>query len=260
MRSPQGPFASFHCPSIVVLLLAVFAAASAEPRVQLVGGELIDWGTVGPSVLKHAVRLANIGTDTLRIKGVWPSCGCTSAPLDKSDIPPGDTGIITISMNMMEYSGEQVKSLTIWTNDPQRGELELELRAVVVRDLAFSPASLPLLREAIVGQVYSAVIDVKNNMLDPVVIYPPAFTAKKNDMQAPDSTLVRFTMTSSYKLSPGEILRVEMIILPTAPGTLFGDILIKTSSDKLPLFKTSLYCSATDVVTVHNSPAAQKKR
>src|SRR5438552_3085670 len=104
---------------IVGLLLSLSESACDRPRVEagkivtgnkpklvVVGGDTVDWGKRGPGVLKHTIKLTNAGGDTLKIAGVHPSCGCTTAPLDRNVLLTGDTATIDVKVDVPAASGD----------------------------------------------------------------------------------------------------------------------------------------------------------
>ena len=103
------------------------AAPDGPPKIQIIGGETINWGQVGPGVLKQAMKITNVGGDTLLINDVKASCGCTTAPLDKKVLMPGDTATVNVSMDVNNRSGEQHKSITITSNDSTRSTITVQL-------------------------------------------------------------------------------------------------------------------------------------
>jgi hypothetical protein len=66
----------------------------------------------------HTYYIENKGVDTLRIIKVTPSCGCTSAPLSKSDIAPGEVSSLDVIFDSGKFMGRIEKKVTIMSNDP----------------------------------------------------------------------------------------------------------------------------------------------
>ncbi|HDS01855.1 MAG TPA: DUF1573 domain-containing protein, partial [candidate division Zixibacteria bacterium] len=61
----------------------------------------------------HTYPIVNRGNDTLRITKVRPGCGCTVAPLDKSNIAPGDTAYLDMYFDSKRLTGLVKKGITI---------------------------------------------------------------------------------------------------------------------------------------------------
>jgi hypothetical protein len=79
--------------------------------------------------LKYTFQIRNEGKETLEIKSVAPSCGCTTSSYDKT-IAPGKTGGITLAVEKTDgYSGDVTKTATVTTNDPDHQTFTLTLKA-----------------------------------------------------------------------------------------------------------------------------------
>lgn len=82
----------------------------------------------------YAYTFRNTGQDDLVIESVKASCGCTAtAPKDKI-IKGGQSSEIVATFNSSGRRGNQKKSITVRTNDPDNGVLVLRLSAEVEED------------------------------------------------------------------------------------------------------------------------------
>lgn len=81
----------------------------------------------------HTYTIKNKGTDTLRIIKVSPTCGCTSAPLGKSDIGPGDSTRLDVFFDSKKFSGKVTKKISILSNDPKDPYTDISFTARVDR-------------------------------------------------------------------------------------------------------------------------------
>jgi hypothetical protein len=61
----------------------------------------------------------NSGQRELKIWAVKPTCGCTAAMPEKTNIAPGDSTYIRVEFNSEGFSGENKKGVTIISNDPE---------------------------------------------------------------------------------------------------------------------------------------------
>ena len=77
--------------------------------------------------IHHIFKIENRGTKDLRILGVNPSCQCTSAPLDRDLVKPGETLDIKATMNTLTFDGVVTKSLDVRSDDPETPNLHLTL-------------------------------------------------------------------------------------------------------------------------------------
>lgn len=104
-----------------------------EPPIISVENRVVDIGKVesGSQPKAHFI-LYNIGGQTLRVKEVSPSCGCTVAQLSKKTIAPGDFTQIDTVLDTRLKQGKIRKQITVYSNAPQRPELALFLTGEVL--------------------------------------------------------------------------------------------------------------------------------
>jgi len=94
-----------------------------------------DFGTVvqGEKV-KHNFVITNSGESKLIIDNVHASCGCTAALPEKKELMPGESTNIKVEFNSRGRSGEQVKYITIKSNDDSGPDYVLKLFGKVVKE------------------------------------------------------------------------------------------------------------------------------
>jgi hypothetical protein len=128
-----------------VVVLTVFAgvAVDAADGPKLVVAEKIrDMGTVAQGeVLNVDFELVNEGDETLVIKAVRPTCGCTVADFDR-EIAPGKTGYVKAKLETRDFSGPISKSILIMTNDAQDPTLTVVIKTVVHPYVEILPRAL----------------------------------------------------------------------------------------------------------------------
>ena len=103
--------------TLLAFLIIAGASAMAQGKVEIVGGDRYDWGKVAAGELKATIVVKNAGTGVLNISHVQPSCGCTSSPIDKSMLQPGETGSISVTLHA-NRAGTLAKSLTVYSDAP----------------------------------------------------------------------------------------------------------------------------------------------
>lgn len=123
------------------LLLFTTIALYSQPKIEIIGGDTYDWGQVKvfESPLKTLVKVKNTGNQPLRIFEVKPACGCTTAPLDKDILQPGEIATLDIKLDLKNNLGPVTKDINIMTNDPVRKNIKLILKADVVTTLDKEP-------------------------------------------------------------------------------------------------------------------------
>src|SRR5581483_3828305 len=124
--------------------LAARAGADAGGRV-VVPEQTWDFGTVEQGTkVEHVFRLANRGSDTLRIDHVKSSCGCTVGVASARDVPAGGEGRITVTLDTARMAGRTNKVVSVHTSDPEASVVSLGMTGTVLADLVATPNALYL--------------------------------------------------------------------------------------------------------------------
>jgi hypothetical protein len=109
---------------------AAKAAVVAAPKIEVVS-ETKDVGTIAKGqVIDATFVVKNTGGSDLVISDARPSCGCTVASFDKL-IKPGGEGKVVSSVDTKTFSGPISKSILLVSNDPDRPQLNLFVKANV---------------------------------------------------------------------------------------------------------------------------------
>ena len=102
----------------------------AAPKIE-VTPETKDAGTVAKGqVIETTFMVKNTGGSDLVISDARPGCGCTVASFDKV-IKPGGEGKVVTSVDTKSFSGPISKSVLLVSNDPERGQINLFVKATV---------------------------------------------------------------------------------------------------------------------------------
>lgn len=93
-----------------------------------------DFGLVNEgNPITHVFQVRNRGTAPLVVSGVTTSCGCTSAKLGATTIPPGGSGPLEIAMDTHAERGLGTRSITVSSNDPRKPTSTLQIKYDVER-------------------------------------------------------------------------------------------------------------------------------
>ncbi len=123
----------FLIATAIVLVIGFSAAVSeAADGPKLTVPELLkDMGKVPQGeTLDVNFEMVNEGDETLEVKAVRPTCGCTVADFDR-EIAPGKTGLIKAKLDTRDFSGPISKSILVMTNDPVNPTVTLVIKTVV---------------------------------------------------------------------------------------------------------------------------------
>lgn len=212
------------------------ADAPNAPRLEVVGGDTIDWGEVGGGELEHELMIVNTGREILKITDVKPSCGCTTAPLDREELAYGDTARIKVTMDVATTQGPTQKTITITTNDSTSPQRIVYLKANVVRDVFAEPNYFAITNRA-PGESGSGTISLINTGSSPVTIEPPTL-AGTTVMH------VTFDMKAARTLGPGDTVQVTATAMSPDDKPAQVPVLFRTNNPKNPEVRVSLNVTA----------------
>ncbi len=94
------------------------------------------------SKIEHVFKFENKGNNTLEIKKVKPSCGCTAVILSNNTIPPGKTGEIKSTFNSGNYRGKIKKTISVLSNDPDTPNHKLTISGEIIQEISIKPQNI----------------------------------------------------------------------------------------------------------------------
>ncbi len=118
-----------------VLLLSLLAAC-ANPAPQIVVEPTSqDLGVRPQERIELAYTVRNAGDALLIIEKVSTSCGCTEAELDRTEIPPGETAQLLVSLDPIEDDlfGDVKRVIYLRSNDPDAPEVSVEFNVQIYK-------------------------------------------------------------------------------------------------------------------------------
>ncbi len=120
---------------ILVPLLAVSLAATAKITFEKTALDFGELETGKTADMEY--KFKNTGDETLIIKNISSSCGCTVTKVDKKEYKPGEEGTIPVKFFSQGYNGQVTKTITVSTNDPENVYARLTLGGnVILKDFA----------------------------------------------------------------------------------------------------------------------------
>ncbi len=226
----------------IYLLITVFVLITltlqAQPKLVVVGGDTIRWGEVriDESPLKKKLVIYNAGNEDLIFNNITPSCGCTTAPIDKDTLSPGDTATIDITFHIPIHQGMAKKGIRLTTNDPTNRRKILVLYAYVVYPLEFFPSQNIVFYGLLAGDTMTAKVVLTNTtdvdiVVKQVKIRPSFCTTNlvndtilkaKSDftitVKASPSGIGMQTGELSFKTTHPDVVRVKIPIIMNVQG------------------------------------------
>jgi hypothetical protein len=130
--------------AILFLSLAGLSVGQA-PAPLLVRDAEVDRGEVkAGTALTHVFELRNAGPAPLTITEVAVACGCLQPKLSRREIPPGEMAGLAIDVNTLsQQSGPNLWKTTVrFAQGNEKGELELRIKARIVREVSIEPVAL----------------------------------------------------------------------------------------------------------------------
>lgn len=112
-------FLAFFLINYVFASFSAFADDSVKKPKAQIDGAAFDFGTVTEgTVVTHTFSVKNVGTADLTIQKVVAGCGCTATSASTVPIPSGQSGTVDVSFDSSGFSGDKVKEVRVFTNDP----------------------------------------------------------------------------------------------------------------------------------------------
>lgn len=86
-------------------------------------------------------KYENVGKTAIHFKSVKASCGCTATQSQKEVVNPGEKGEIIATFNIGDRTGQQVKMITVQTDDPNPSQATtmLTLKANITPAMEIKP-------------------------------------------------------------------------------------------------------------------------
>jgi rhodanese-related sulfurtransferase len=112
---------------ILFIVIGLGIMVSAAPEVS-VDASVYDFGEVLEGIaVVHTFMLTNTGDAPLLITNVQVTCGCTAADLEKTELAPGETVDLGVTLDTAGFSNTISKTIRIASNDPATPLLTLQI-------------------------------------------------------------------------------------------------------------------------------------
>jgi hypothetical protein len=214
-----------------MLLIISWWIPDAEAQLAVMEGNQVSFGKIYQTgeMVHKVLTLKNAGSDSITIKRVSTSCGCTAALVSDSVLASGQETEIKIQFNPTGYIGEVTKYVYISNSDPKNQLMTVKLTGYVAYALQPTPGYV-LFNNARVGRLDSAEVTLSNTTNDVMSI--TGVTVPTKDI----------TYRLSKKvLKPGEFANLDLYITPTNSRDVDGYIVVRTTSDKQPQLQIRVF-------------------
>ena len=209
----------------IFLWIAAIAYAGVGPKIQF-KDSAIDFGTAsGGEIVNCTFIFTNTGDETLSIKSVQPSCGCTSAGNWTKDVEPGKTGTIPLRFDTSHFSGAVSKATVVQCNARSNAVLSITLKGTVYREWNVSPQTATLLIYPNASNA-TARVRIVNSGTNYAALFHPTVSNARN------SYVLQLATNA-----PGKDYILTVSVKPPLVTPIdYGDITIQTSrSNNLPV-------------------------
>lgn len=218
------------------------ASTNSGPRIQF-AETTYDFGRVeAGTVVRHDFAFTNAGSQTLEIKNVASSCGCTTLGEPTRRVEPGKFGILPVQFDSGGMSGPIMKNLTLACNDPVQSDVVLYFKATVWKPIDALPGIASFFFGPDIQTNQTRVIRLVSNLEQPVALSEPALTNKAFRAEL-------------RTVKEGKEFELKVTVVPPLPGgTTTTPITMRSTSAKMALVTVNAYAVVQPAVTVSPSP------
>ena len=228
----------------IVLLLVTALPLAAQPKMKIVEGTKLDYGTIySNELMRHELTVKNEGKDTLSVSDISSSCGCTVAMVSKNHIPPKGEGKISISFDPSRFSGTVSKAISFETNDPANphGHVEFTVNVSKVIEVSEDYITFP---GAVVDSTTEVVYGLKNVTDRPIRILSILSTSPI--VSAESDTKI---------IAPQQAAKITASLRSSEKGIFKGNIKIDTDNPNVAHISTRFFAlvksKASSTPSVH---------
>ncbi|MBI4665462.1 MAG: DUF1573 domain-containing protein [Nitrospinae bacterium] len=179
--------------------------------------------------------ITNEGNETLVVKDVIPSCGCTTSQIDSKNIGPGESSGVTIVFDSALRPGPFTKQVTILSNDEARPKVDALITGEVVRAPAprvtLEP-SLVRLNKAPPESVVEAWFNVRNDGSKELVV---TGVYLKKGVYAVGAPVREKAPVEAFTLAPGGQKPIMLPVKTPAKGFIRLEYQVETNDPRIPM-------------------------
>jgi hypothetical protein len=190
--------------------------ACAGPKLQ-VQDPTFDFGEAyqGDKV-SHVYQIANQGDEPLLIDRVRSSCGCTAVLISAKNLPPGGTGELQANFDSSRFRGDVVKTIYLYSNDPNQPVVQLQMQGKVLELVAIEPGQVNF-GQVKVRQPVSATVTLRNQGRNTLDLGAPRATAAELRVKIPKASLAsgdEVTLDLQLTPKPGQARFSGYVLIP----------------------------------------------
>lgn len=206
---------------IIIIINLTTIMLFSQPNLYLEKENITKLDTIFPIEYEKYIKVFNNGNENLIISSLGVSCGCTSFILDKDTIPPQDSAVLFIKINLSTAEGYKQYHVYFSSNDILNPRTELDINVFIFRDLKSEPKKLPTFSNVESGSVLSYNITLLNSNNSEIEIqYPISEDISKFEVLSifPNEYIIPSHSSKEYeikiKLKQGKFI-LSKLIIPT---------------------------------------------
>ena len=125
----------------VTFTLSIFLCVAARAELKWEQNVIDLHPAVGDKTAVAHFKYQNTGSTPVHFKSVKASCGCTTTQSQKEVVNPSEKGEIVATFNIGDRTGQQMKTVTVQTDDPNPTQATtiLTLKATIPQGLEIKP-------------------------------------------------------------------------------------------------------------------------
>lgn len=219
-----------HYNFIALIALSWGAWAQASIKIEKMYYDFGELKEGDPAVVEFQV--INSGKSPLIISNAQPSCGCTIGDWTKTPIAPGEKGVVKASYGTQGRPGFFNKSVTVYSNDPEKPTQTLYIRGVVTpkQEINYTAEQLRTSPKAVLEKNIHNFGRVEKNTKIPYKI--ALKNLGRSDLKIADVTAVCNCVSVQNKsdyIKSGDTGYIEIIYVPNELGIASDVVNIKTN-------------------------------
>ena len=238
--APAAPPVATPAPATPAPATTTAAPATNGPAPKIVfASPTYDFGKAkAGDPIKYTFVFTNTGDALLEITAVQPHCGCTTSGDWTHKADPGQTGTIPLQVNTANVQGAIDKTVTINCNDKTQPSITLHIKGTLWKPIEVNPQFAVLNVPVDAPSNASTVVRIVNNMEDSITL------------SEPESNNKSFTAKVETKKPGKEFEMTIQAVGPLAPGSVQGQITVKTSSTNAPLVTVTAWANVQPAIVI----------
>ncbi len=193
---------------------------AAGPVIALEGKDTLDFGTFPANVQQTGTfKILNKGDAVLRIINLRKTCGCAAIKIDKQEIKPGDSAVLTAEVLADSISGPFSKNLYVESSDPGQRFLQLNFTGRSVPLLTVYPKNFLYMGTLTAGKEYEYKFRIDTERDGVKLEMSPVKASFKTDVKLVQDSPRQFTLTvKAFPQKINEPLSVELELKVLEPS------------------------------------------